>query len=145
MRVSVFGLGYVGAVSAACLSDQGHDVVGVDVNPQKVEEVRQGHPPVIEPKLAETLAAAVRMRRLRATVDAGEAVVGSDVSLICVEHQVTGTEVSTSDMSRAYARRSARPFERRRRLMSSQSGALSSPGRRRMSSFQLLKPHPESN
>lgn len=84
MKVSVFGLGYVGCVSAACLARDGHTVIGVDVNPQKVEMVNAGRSPVMEPGLDELMGEMVGSMRLRATLDSGMAVQGSDVSLICV-------------------------------------------------------------
>jgi GDP-mannose 6-dehydrogenase len=84
MRVGVFGLGYVGTVSAACLAADGHRVLGVDVNPLKVEQVRAGHSPVIEPGLDELISAAERAGRLDATIDGKDAVRRTDLSLICV-------------------------------------------------------------
>ncbi len=84
MRVSVFGLGYVGCVSAAALAGDGHEVVGIDVNPDKVDRVNQGRSPVVEPGLDEAVAAAVGTGRLRATASTAEAVRESEVSLLCV-------------------------------------------------------------
>lgn len=84
MNVSVFGLGYVGSVSAAMLATDGHHVVGVDLNPDKVAAIRSGTSPIVEPGLGEALQEAVRGGRLRATTDTAEAVASSDVSLICV-------------------------------------------------------------
>src|SRR3989441_2514856 len=84
MRVSVFGLGYVGSVTAACLAKAGHEVVGVDINAEKVAMVNAATPPVVEPGLAELLAKVVGAGRLRATTSSEEAVTTSDVSLICV-------------------------------------------------------------
>lgn len=84
MRLSIFGLGYVGCVSAACFAARGHDVIGVDVNELKVELINQGHSPVVEPGLSELIGEAVKARRLRATKDAVAAVTNSDVSLVCV-------------------------------------------------------------
>jgi GDP-mannose 6-dehydrogenase len=84
MRLSVFGLGYVGCVSAACLADAGHEVVGVDVNELKVGIINGGRSPLVEPGIDELIARAVGEGRLRATVDCGEAVRASDVSLVCV-------------------------------------------------------------
>jgi GDP-mannose 6-dehydrogenase len=84
MRVSVFGLGYVGSVSAASFAADGHHVVGVDVNPDKVATVNAGRCPIIEPGLDVLLANAVAEGRLRATTDAAEAVADSEVSLLCV-------------------------------------------------------------
>ena len=84
MKIAVFGLGYVGAVSAACLAREGHDVLGVDVNPRKVEMIQAGHSPIIETGLDELLADVVRAGRLQATIDGRAAVRDSDVSVICV-------------------------------------------------------------
>src|SRR5688500_4871249 len=84
MKVSVFGLGYVGSVSAACFAADGHDVVGVDVNPDKVAAVNSGRSPIVEPGLEELLASAVTEGRLRATTSTEDAVNSTDMSLICV-------------------------------------------------------------
>jgi GDP-mannose 6-dehydrogenase len=84
MKISIFGLGYVGAVTAACLAEQGHDVVGVDVSVSKVESLNRGEAPIIEPGLEDLLKHAKRRGRLRATTEASEAVVATEVSLICV-------------------------------------------------------------
>lgn len=84
MRLSVFGLGYVGCVSAACFAKEGHEVVGVDVNPTKVEIINSGRSPIVEPGMEELLAEVVAAGRLRATTEAKEAIGNSDVSLVCV-------------------------------------------------------------
>ncbi|MFJ8929827.1 nucleotide sugar dehydrogenase [Streptomyces sp. NPDC102364] len=84
MRISVLGLGYVGCVSAACLAGQGHEVIGVDVNQAKVDLVNDGRAPVVEERIGELTAEVVRTGALRATRDVREAILGSDVSLICV-------------------------------------------------------------
>ena len=84
MRVSVFGLGYVGAVTAAWLARAGHHVVGVDVNAEKVAMVNAGASPVVEPGVGDLLAQAVGERRLRATVSSEVAVDETDLALICV-------------------------------------------------------------
>jgi GDP-mannose 6-dehydrogenase len=84
MKISVIGLGYVGAVSAACLARRGHEVTGVDVNPRKVSMVNDGQAPVLEPGLPEAIAEATASGRLRATADAAESVRTTDVSLVCV-------------------------------------------------------------
>src|SRR6266545_8054430 len=84
MRIAVFGLGYVGCVSAACFAARGHDVVGVEINPLKRELINSGQSPVLEPGLAELIADAVAEGRLRATDDAGAAVRNADLSLVCV-------------------------------------------------------------
>ena len=83
-RVSVFGLGYVGAVTAACLAHKGHEVVGVDVNPLKVQMMESGQAPVLEPRLKELIEEGRRSARLRASTDTYSAVHQSDVSFICV-------------------------------------------------------------
>ena len=84
MKVSVFGLGYVGSVSAAALAADGHDVIGVDVNAGKVDQINNGTSPIVEPGLAELLNETVSAGRLRATTDTAEAIRDSEVSLLCV-------------------------------------------------------------
>lgn len=84
MKIAIFGLGYVGSVSAACLAAAGHDVIGVDVDPGKLALVRSGRSPVTEPDLDDLLGSAVTAGRLRVTDDVSEAVRSSDVSLVCV-------------------------------------------------------------
>ena len=84
MNVSVFGLGYVGCVTAACLARDGHQVVGVDVSTDKVAMINEGRSPIVEPDLEPLLRRLARERRLTATTNAAEAVRDSDVALICV-------------------------------------------------------------
>jgi GDP-mannose 6-dehydrogenase len=84
MKISIFGLGYVGAVMAGCLARRGHEIVGVDVHPQKVESFNQGNPPIVEPGLAELLETAKARGLLRATLRCEEAIAGTEVSIICV-------------------------------------------------------------
>ena len=84
MNVSVFGLGYVGAVSAACFAHRGHSVVGVDVNPDKVNTINSGKSPIIEPGLEDLLQEGVAQGRLSATTDTAAAVAHADVCLVCV-------------------------------------------------------------
>jgi len=84
VKLSVFGLGYVGCVAAACLADAGHDVVGVDVNPTKVEIINSGTSPIIEDGISELIAKVVRAGRLSATTDSARAIRDSDISLVCV-------------------------------------------------------------
>jgi len=84
MKVSIFGLGYVGSVSAASLAADGHTVVGVDVNADKVAAVNAGRSPIVEPGLDELLAQGVAAGRIRATTDAADAVHASEVSLLSV-------------------------------------------------------------
>jgi GDP-mannose 6-dehydrogenase len=103
MRISVFGLGYVGSVSAACLAAQGHEVVGVDVNPTKVELMSRGQAPVVEERIGELTAEVVGSGALRATTDVAEAVRESEISLVCV-----GTpSASNGSLSTAYLERVA--------------------------------------
>ena len=84
VKVSVFGMGYVGCVSAACLARDGHRVVGVDVSPIKLQAIRDGHSPLGEPGLEDLIRAAVATGTLTVTSDAVEAVQQTDLSLICV-------------------------------------------------------------
>lgn len=83
-QVSVFGLGYVGAVTAACLANRGCEVIGVDVSPRKVEMFETGRAPVLEPGLEELIVEGRKAGRLRATTDTAEAVRQSAISFICV-------------------------------------------------------------
>ena len=84
MKISVFGLGYVGVVSAACLTDDGHSVVGVDPNQDKVDLVNDGNPPIIEEYIGELIARGVESGTLSATTDSGAAVRDSDLAFVCV-------------------------------------------------------------
>src|SRR5690242_3460723 len=84
MRVSVFGLGYVGCVSGACLAELGHNVIGVDSNPCKVAMINGGQPPVIEAGMSELLASVRRRGMFRATPKWEDAIASSDVALVCV-------------------------------------------------------------
>ena len=84
MKLSVFGIGYVGCVSAACFAKEGHNVLGVDVNPTKVEIINSGNSPIVEPGVSELMSEAVSSGHLRATTNAQEAVHNSDISLVCV-------------------------------------------------------------
>src|SRR5262249_8654140 len=80
----VFGLGYVGCVSAACLAARGHEVIGVDINHTKVELINRGQSPVIEERIAAITEDAVRDGTLQATIDAGAAINATEISLVCV-------------------------------------------------------------
>ena len=84
MRITVLGLGYVGTITAAGLASKGHDVIGVDVDESKVESIRRGWSPVVEPGIAELVAAGVAGGGLVATTDMRAALDRSDVSLVCV-------------------------------------------------------------
>lgn len=82
--ISIFGLGYVGSVSAACLADSGHTVIGVDVSRTKVEMIEEGISPIVEEGLGDLLRKGVADGRICATMDATQAVHHSDLSFICV-------------------------------------------------------------
>ena len=84
MRISIFGIGYVGCVSAACFARAGHDVIGVDVNPTKVEIINSGKSPIVEPQINELIHEVVQEGKLSATTDSLKAVNSSDISLVCV-------------------------------------------------------------
>ena len=83
-RVSVFGLGYVGSVTAACLASKGHSIIGVDLNPSKVKQLDAGHSPIVEPGINELVDEAHKASRLRATTDSAAAVMQTDISFLCV-------------------------------------------------------------
>jgi GDP-mannose 6-dehydrogenase len=84
MNISIFGLGYVGAVSAGCLSKDGHRVIGVDPNQTKVKLINEGTSPIVEKDIGEIIAAGVREGRLSATTSVAEAVLNTEISLVCV-------------------------------------------------------------
>ncbi len=84
MKVSVFGLGSVDCVSAACLAARGHEVVGVDVDPVKVALISSGQAPLVEDRIGELTAEVVGRGALRATTDVADAVSATEISLVCV-------------------------------------------------------------
>jgi len=84
MKVGIFGLGYVGCVMAACLANDGNQVVGIDINRLKVDMINAGQSPIIEPGLADMISEGKRAGKLRAEMDAKAVVQESDISLICV-------------------------------------------------------------
>ena len=84
MRISIFGIGYVGCVSAACFARAGHDVIGVDVNPTKVDIINSGKSPIVEPGINELIHEMVHEGKLSATTDSLKAINASDLSLVCV-------------------------------------------------------------
>ncbi|HEV8614004.1 MAG TPA: nucleotide sugar dehydrogenase [Methylomirabilota bacterium] len=117
MRVSVFGLGYVGCVTAACLAKAGHEVVGVDVNKEKVAMVNGATSPIVEPDLGDLLRDVVMKHRLRATTSGREAVAATEVGLVCVGTPSGARgQLSVSALERvgyeigASMRRTERPF-----------------------------------
>src|SRR3712207_9105726 len=83
MKLSIFGLGYVGCVSAACFAKEGHEVVGCDVNALKVEIINSGKSPIVEAGIGELIGEMVSAGRLRATTDSAEAVASADIPLVC--------------------------------------------------------------
>ncbi|MGV9414096.1 nucleotide sugar dehydrogenase [Nocardia sp. NPDC003693] len=99
--VSVFGLGYVGCVSAACLATRGNAVIGVDVNPQKTEFIRRGRTPVVEERIGELIASVVAAGQLSVTEDVAKAVLASDISIVCVgTPSAAGGGLSTAYLER---------------------------------------------
>jgi len=84
MKISIFGIGYVGCVSAACLARAGHDVIGVDVNSTKVDIINSGASPIVEPQINELIHDVVNARKLSATTDSSQAVKATEISLVCV-------------------------------------------------------------
>ncbi len=84
MRISIFGMGYVGVVSAACLLRDGHEITGVDPAAAKVADLAQGCSPIQEPAVADLLAKGHQARRLKATTEASDALLGSEMVWICV-------------------------------------------------------------
>lgn len=84
MNIAVFGLGYVGCVSTACFARDGHHVIGVDVNLEKVESIREGKSPIIEPRLGDLIQQGVDAGRIEATDEASHAINHADVAMICV-------------------------------------------------------------
>ncbi|MCA9452059.1 MAG: UDP-glucose 6-dehydrogenase, partial [Nitrospira sp.] len=84
MRILVWGLGYVGTVSAACLARLGHEVIGIDPNLTKVEAINRGDCAIKEPGLHELIKQAVKAGALRATTNGTDCVLQADISLICV-------------------------------------------------------------
>ena len=98
MKISIFGLGYVGSVSAGCLANDGHEVVGVDPLLIKVDLINAGKSPIVEAGIGEIVASTVREGRLRATCDQNQAIRDTDLSFICVgtPSQPNGNLDSTS-------------------------------------------------
>jgi GDP-mannose 6-dehydrogenase len=84
MKISIVGLGYVGAVSAACLADSGHSVWGVDINPEKVRIIHEGRSPIVENGLAEKIAQGRKAGRLFATVNMEEALRETELCFVAV-------------------------------------------------------------
>jgi GDP-mannose 6-dehydrogenase len=101
MKISVLGLGYVGAVSAGCLAQEGHEVIGVDPDPVKVDLINAGNTPIIEKDIGEIIERQVTAGRLRATADVAAAIQQTDLFLICVGTPSRGN----GDIELKYVRR----------------------------------------
>ena len=84
MKIAIFGLGYVGLTAAGCLTSQGHHVLGVDVDPRKIEQIESGRSPITEPGLEDLLAEAVRKGLLEVTTDLGNRLADRDMAIVCV-------------------------------------------------------------
>lgn len=107
-RISVFGMGYVGFVSAACFASRGHQVVGVDPNETKLDAIQAGQAPLVEQGIAELMADVAQSGRLSVTTDVAAAVAATDVSLVCV-----GTpSAPNGSLSTVYLERVARDIGR---------------------------------
>jgi GDP-mannose 6-dehydrogenase len=101
VKISVFGMGYVGTVSAGCLAHDGHEVVGVDPVPTKVDLINAGNSPIIEEHIGELISTNVKAGRLRATRDQDQAIRETELSFVCV-----GTPSQTNgNLDLAYIRR----------------------------------------
>jgi GDP-mannose 6-dehydrogenase len=84
LRISVFGLGYVGCVSAACLAELGHTILGVDVSQTKVDMINAGRSPIVEPGVEKLIETSTASGKLKTTVNAVDAVMNSELSMVCV-------------------------------------------------------------
>lgn len=84
MKVAIFGLGYVGFTAACCIASEGHQVIGVDVNDDKILDINNGRPPFVEPDLADLMAKSRKKENLSATKDPVEALSGADLTIVCV-------------------------------------------------------------
>jgi GDP-mannose 6-dehydrogenase len=115
MRISVFGLGYVGAVTAGCLARREHSIVGVDVHPDKVAAFNRGVAPIVEPGLDGLLRTASVRGRLRATRSCEEAVAGTELSIVSVGTPSTATGGLDLGAVRRVTREIAEALRRARR------------------------------
>ena len=91
MKISIFGLGYVGCVSIGCFAEMGHKITGVDISQNKVDLVNSGNATIQEAKINELIAKHVISGRVRATVDAREAILESEISFLCIGTPSTAT------------------------------------------------------
>ncbi|MBI5403554.1 MAG: UDP-glucose/GDP-mannose dehydrogenase family protein [Ignavibacteriae bacterium] len=84
MNISIFGLGYVGSVSLGCIAKFGHNVIGVDINRKKVDLIKKGYSPIIEPGLNELISSGVKRKVITTTSDYRYAVKSSDITFVCI-------------------------------------------------------------
>lgn len=84
MKISVFGMGYVGCVSGACLADMGHEVIGVDINPLKVDMINDGRSPIVEERIDDLVREVRDNGRFRAILDSAEAIHSTELAIVCV-------------------------------------------------------------
>lgn len=84
MRIAIFGMGYVGCVSAACFASLGHDVIGVDINTHKLGLIKKGDSPIIEPGLDELFKKVIDEGKLTVSDNAKDVVKKTDISMVCV-------------------------------------------------------------
>lgn len=84
MKISILGLGYVGTVCGACLAKEGHTIIGVDVDASKVAAINSGLTPVVEPEVSSLIKEGVRSQKLKATISSADAILNSEISLVCV-------------------------------------------------------------
>src|SRR6516225_1379944 len=113
MRISIFGLGYVGSVTAACLAELGHTVIGVEPSPVKIDLINRGHSPVVEAGLGKRLQQLTAIGRLRASADWESAVAETDMAFVCVgtpslqngDIDLTSVERAATHIGSALARR----------------------------------------
>ncbi len=111
MNISIFGLGYVGCVSLGCLAKNGHHVIGVDVNPVKVDQINSGRPTIIEKDIEEIIKEQHANGRIRATLSSAEAVMNSEISIVAVGTPSTKTGHLNLDYIFNVAREISQPIK----------------------------------
>jgi GDP-mannose 6-dehydrogenase len=84
LKISVFGLGYVGCISLGCLAKNGHQVIGVDTNIAKVNLISEGKAPIVEPEIDSIIRQQHESGRIFATTDSFKAVLETDISFVSV-------------------------------------------------------------
>ena len=116
MKVAIFGLGYVGCTSAACIASQGHHVVGIDVSEGKVDRINAGESPITEPGIDALIREAHAAGRLRASTTAGAELADADLAIVCVgtpsapdgAHNMSFIAAVTRQIAAAVARHGAK-------------------------------------